>query len=180
MDDALDALGDVTRVDDEKARVEAFGRPGGVIARARKSMSSSAGKTPVAANRAQTPGGVCPARRSRCPDRESRLLEGLADRGERDRRAKPGEGRRTRALSFSSTAGRARPRRSCADPAVRPVRRERHISRHELVACVPLPISTRASRPERSTMISVAASRGRGALAAPSAPVTRYPRRSRA
>ena len=83
-------------------------------------------------------------------------------------RAKPGEGRRTRALSFSSTCAIERAGRGHA-PVLRldPAAGKDELARHEPVAGMPLAHQhPRGPRSERSTRMSVAASRGRSARAA--------------
>src|SRR5271166_3885174 len=89
MDDALDALGDVTRVDDKKARVEAF-RPSRRRDRAREKVDVvqrriDAGRREPGPNARRRFVGRAVAAD---PDRETSLLEGLADRGKRDRARK--------------------------------------------------------------------------------------------
>src|SRR5208282_145813 len=127
-------------------------RPGGVIARARKSIASSAGVTPVAAKRVHAPaGGFCGAPWPQTPmaspvsSKVSRIAASASAL------AKLGDGRRTRALSFSSTLGSSAPaahmRRSSG--STRPPGKTNLPGMNLCPACR-LPISTRATSRART------------------------------
>ena len=166
MNRAIDAHGDEAGVDDEEAGVEsprASWRSDGAskeVDGVKRRMHARRGEADQAPG-----GGFAGAPKPGIPT--ARPVSSKVSRiaASARARAKPGEGRRTRALSFSSTAGSSAPaaamRRSSG--STRPPGKTNLPGMNRWPACR-LPISTRAGPCSgRSTRMSVAASRGRSA-----------------